>query len=181
MTSPIDTQQRGGGSTITHKAARGLYRHDHLVLCSMALRLNSQHNEEVVERNPWKRLAGALLVLLSSVSCAQVTEMGADSKPTPTEFIGYWKTEARATQLGRGFDSLCLKPDGTYFSSFHSQGADLNDRGTYSIKGGMIRFDGLEGVYEEKITLRDDDLVAGSVDGEPLHYKKVSDSCPRRL
>ena len=131
--------------------------------------------------NPRPPLAGMLLVLLSSMTCAPVTEKGADSKRTTNQLVGYWKTEARTTQLGRGFDALCLKSDGTYLNSFHSQGADLIDHGTYLITEEMIRFDGSDGVYEERFSLQDDELVAGSVDGKPLHYRRVSDTCPSEV
>ena len=126
------------------------------------------------------RLLLVLVPTLGLVACGQGGGQSASSRwsDSSRHLHGYWKTDLRTTQLGRGFDALCLAPDGTYVSVFHSEGADLIDRGTYSITDDVVRFDGIDGSYDERFAWHRDRLEIGSADGEPLRYRRLSEECP---
>ena len=102
------------------------------------------------------------------------------SRNSSERLYGYWKTETRLTQLGKGFDIVCFDPDGTYIRLFCAEGAQLVERGTYVVEGHMIRFDGTNGAYEEKFVLRRGDLEIDEKYGEPLIYRWINQGCPKR-
>lgn len=82
----------------------------------------------------FSQFVGRVLVfLLLLVSCTRTQQREAPAKaetkdPVPA-LIGYWVTESRPTQLGRGKDELCLRTDGIYERVFRSEGATLVDSG----------------------------------------------------
>jgi hypothetical protein len=90
---------------------------------------------------------GVVPFLIAFVACAHGVSQPelvatAASSPTVERLVGYWKTDLRLTQLGNGVDRLCLASDGTFRSVFWSEGAVVEDSGTYEVVEHSLRFAG---------------------------------------